>query len=283
MNTGAGADVDEVIGGPHGVLVMLHHDETVAQIPEVFQRRQQLIVVPLVQPDGRLVQNIQHPHQAATDLGGQPDPLALAAGQRSGTAAESQVAKAHGLQKAQPGADLLQNPIRDEHLLLRQRQAVHPDKCILHGEGGELVDVLLPHRDRQGFLPQTASLTVRAGTLAHQLLQLLPAGVGLGLLIAALDVVADALKGLLQNALAPGLVIVQLQCLPFGAIEDDVFRLIAETVPRLRQGKLVLFAQSVEVHPGNTVPPDVVPAAGLNRPVQNGLFPVLHNEGRVGL
>ena len=55
VNTGAGADVDEVIGGPHGVLVMLHHDETVAQIPEVFQRRQQLIVVPLVQPDGRLV------------------------------------------------------------------------------------------------------------------------------------------------------------------------------------------------------------------------------------
>ena len=168
-------------------------------------------------------------------------------------------------------------------MLLRQCQAVHPDKCILHGEGGELVDVLLPHRDRQGFLPQTAALTVRAGTLAHQLLQLLPAGVGLGLLIAALDVVADALKGLLQNTLAPGLVIVQLQCLPLGAVENDVFRLIAEAVPRLRQGKLVLFAQSVEVHPGNTVPPDVVPAAGLNRPVQNGLFPVLHNEGRVGL
>ena len=55
VNTGAGADVDEVIGGAHGVLVMLHHDETVAQIPEVFQRCQQLIVVPLVQPDGRLV------------------------------------------------------------------------------------------------------------------------------------------------------------------------------------------------------------------------------------
>ena len=168
-------------------------------------------------------------------------------------------------------------------MLLRQCQAVHPDKCILHGEGGELVDVLLPHRDRQGFLPQTAALTVRAGTLTHQLLQLFPAGIGLSLLIAALDVVADALKGLLQNTLAPGLVIVQLQCLPLGAVEDDVFRLIAETVPRLRQGKLVLFAQSIEVHPGNTVSPDIVPAAGLNRPVQNGLSPVLDHEGGVGL
>ena len=55
VNTGAGADVDEVIGGAHGVLVMLHHDETVAQIPEVFQRRQQLVIVPLVQSDGGLV------------------------------------------------------------------------------------------------------------------------------------------------------------------------------------------------------------------------------------
>ena len=152
-------------------------------------------------------------------------------------------------------------------MLLRQCQAVHPHESVLYGEGGELIDVLLSHRDRQGFLPQTAALTVRTGALAHQLLQLLPAGIGLGLLIAALNVVADALKGLLQNALAPGLVIVQLQCLPLGAVEDDVFRLIAETVPRLRQGKLVLFAQSIEVHPGNTIPSDVVPAACLNRPV----------------
>ena len=283
MNARAGADVDEVVRGAHGVLVMLHHDEAVAQIPEVFQRRQQLIVVPLVQPDGRLVQNIQHPHQAAANLGSQPDPLALAAGEGPGAAGQRQIAETHGLQKAQPGANFLQNAVGDQHLLLRQRQPIHPGKCILYGEGGELVDVLLPHRDRQGFLPQTAALTVRAGTLTHQLLQLFPAGIGLGLLIAALNVVADTLKGLLQNTLAPGLVVVQLQCLPLGAVEDDVFRLIAETVPRLRQGKLVLFAQSVEVHPGNAVPPNVVPAAGLNRPVQNGLSPVLDHEGGIGL
>ena len=36
VDTGAGADVDEVVGGPHGVLVMLHHDQAVAQVPEVL-------------------------------------------------------------------------------------------------------------------------------------------------------------------------------------------------------------------------------------------------------
>ena len=60
---------------------MLDNDQGVAQIPQVLQRAQELVVVPLVQTNGRLVQNIQHAHQGRTDLGGQPDTLALAAGQ----------------------------------------------------------------------------------------------------------------------------------------------------------------------------------------------------------
>ena len=220
-----------------------------------------------MQTDGGLVQDIQHPHQAGADLGGQADPLALAAGEGPRAAAEGQIAQAHGLEEPQPGLDLLQDPVCDQVLLVRQLQPVHPLELVHHGHPGQGVDVLVPHGHRQGLLLQPLSLTGGTGALGHQLLQLPLAGIGLGLLVAALHVVADALKGLLQNALAPGLVVVQLQCLPLGAVEDDVFRLIAETVPRLRQGKLVLFAQSVEVHPGNAVPPNVVPAAGLNGPV----------------
>ena len=39
VDAGAGADVDEVVGGPHGVLVVLHHQQGVAQVPEVLQGR----------------------------------------------------------------------------------------------------------------------------------------------------------------------------------------------------------------------------------------------------
>ena len=42
-----GANVYNKIGGAHGVLVVLHHDQGVAQIPQMLQRSQQLIVVPL--------------------------------------------------------------------------------------------------------------------------------------------------------------------------------------------------------------------------------------------
>ena len=36
MDARAGADVNEVIRCPHGVLVMLHHDEAIAQIPQIL-------------------------------------------------------------------------------------------------------------------------------------------------------------------------------------------------------------------------------------------------------
>ena len=74
----------------------------------------------------------------------------------------------------------------------------------------------------------------------------------------------------------------QLQQFALGAVEDDVLCLAAETVPRLRQGKLVFFAQSVKVHPGNAVAPDVVPAVGADSAVQNGFAAVRHDDGRVG-
>ena len=79
MDAGAGADVDEVVCLPHGVLVVLHHQQGVAHVPQALQGRKQLVVVPLVESDGRLVQDIEHSHQAGTDLSGQPDALALAA------------------------------------------------------------------------------------------------------------------------------------------------------------------------------------------------------------
>ena len=62
--------------------------------------------------------------------------------------------------------------------------------------------------------------------------------------VAALNVVADALKGLLQNALAARLVIVQLQQFALGAVEDDVLCLAAETVPRLRQENLYFLLRA---------------------------------------
>ena len=91
----AGADVHNIVGGAHGVLVVLHHDEGVAQVAQALEGAQQQVVVPLVQADRRLVKDIKHPHEGGADLGGQADALALAAGEGARLTAEGQVLEAH--------------------------------------------------------------------------------------------------------------------------------------------------------------------------------------------
>ena len=83
VDAGAGPDLDEVVGGHHRVLVVLDHDHRVAEVAQALERRDQLLVVALVQADRGLVEHVQHAHQARPDLGRQADPLRLAAGERA--------------------------------------------------------------------------------------------------------------------------------------------------------------------------------------------------------
>ena len=59
----ARTDIHNVVSYKHGVLVVLDHDERVAEVTQPPQGRKQLVVVALVQTDGRLVEDIQHAHQ----------------------------------------------------------------------------------------------------------------------------------------------------------------------------------------------------------------------------
>src|SRR5690606_4212835 len=65
---GGGPDVDDPVGRPDGLLVVLDDDQRVAQVPQPHQGVQQPAVVPLVQPDRRLVQHVQDPDQPGADL-----------------------------------------------------------------------------------------------------------------------------------------------------------------------------------------------------------------------
>ncbi len=74
------ANVNQIVGGPQGVLVMLHHNQGIAKIPQALEGGQKAVVVPLVQADGGLIQDVEHPNQPGADLGRQADTLGLAAG-----------------------------------------------------------------------------------------------------------------------------------------------------------------------------------------------------------
>ncbi len=102
------AEVDQVVGRPHRVLVVLDHDHRVALVAELGQRVQQPVVVAGVQADRGLVEDVEHAHQPAADLAGQADPLHLAAGERGRGAVQRQVVQPHVLEESQPAADLLE-------------------------------------------------------------------------------------------------------------------------------------------------------------------------------
>ena len=63
---------------------MFHNDQCISQIPQIFECCKQLIIIPLMQSDTRLIKDIGNPHKSGADLGRQTDPLCLAAGKGTG-------------------------------------------------------------------------------------------------------------------------------------------------------------------------------------------------------
>ena len=100
-------EIDDVVRRPHRVFVVLDDDHGVALVAELGQGGQQAVVVAGMQADRRLVEDVEHAHQAAADLPGQPDPLHLAAGERGGGAIEREIIQPHVLEELQPAANFL--------------------------------------------------------------------------------------------------------------------------------------------------------------------------------
>ncbi len=111
--SGPRAQIDHVVGRLDGFLVVLDDDDGVPQIPQPAQRGEQPLVVPLMQSDAGLIEDVEHPHQPRADLGGQPDALGLAPGQRRRGPAQGQVVQTHIAQEAEPVHYFLQYRTRD--------------------------------------------------------------------------------------------------------------------------------------------------------------------------
>ena len=70
MLTGTGTDVDDPVSLTDRVLVVLDHDEGVAEIPQSYEGLDESPVVALVQADARLIEDVEDADEAGADLGG---------------------------------------------------------------------------------------------------------------------------------------------------------------------------------------------------------------------
>ena len=116
----AGPHVHHEVRAADRVLVVLDHDDRVAEVAQALERGDEALVVALVQADRGLVEDVEDAHQARADLRGQADALRLAARQRRRRALECEVVQADVHEEAQARLDLLDDGAGDALLLARE-------------------------------------------------------------------------------------------------------------------------------------------------------------------
>ncbi|OPY13164.1 MAG: hypothetical protein A4E69_01774 [Syntrophus sp. PtaB.Bin138] len=189
MDSGARAHVDDVVCLHDGLFVVLHHQHRVPQVPHPLQRIQQAGVVPLMQADGWFVQDVEHPHQAGTDLGGQPDTLSFSSRQGPRGAVQGEVIETNIHQEVEPFTDLLEDAAGDLRLFFREGESIEKGQGVHDGEGGYLADILAPNPDEQRLLFQAGAVAGGAGHDIHELFQLFPHLLRIGFPVPSLQVV----------------------------------------------------------------------------------------------
>ena len=152
-----------------------------------------------MQANGRLIQNVHDAGQAGTDLRGQADTLRFTTGQRFGRTFQRQVFKTDIQQELQAAFDFLEHLFRDLCLVaaefqgaevvarLRQRQAVDLVQGQRRGDVAQM--------DVAGLPAQSGTVASRAGFAADEFSQFFTHQRRFIFLVAALEVVDDAFKG----------------------------------------------------------------------------------------
>src|SRR6185295_12851788 len=173
--------------------------------------------VALVEADRRLVEDIEHADEARADLGREADALALAAGQRDGTAIEGQVVEADVDQEGEPRLDFLDDRARNFRLGRREIEPREEGAGVADRQGGNLDDAPPTDTDEARLGTEAGPVARRTSAVGDQALELLAQPARACLALAALEEREDAGERPLHGA--PGTA--DLERLVAGAFEQD--------------------------------------------------------------
>ena len=217
--------IDHVVGGPDGLLVVLDHHHRVPEVAQPPQRRQQQPVVPLVQADGRLVEHVQHAGEVGADLGGEPYALPLSPRQGGRAPRQRQVADPDVVEEPQPVADLAEHAAGNQLLALGQLDGGQRRVGLRQRQPGVLGDGAALHPHRPALGPQALAGAGGTALQGTERLELLLLGPG-PRLVAAPQVGQDPLEvapeGIAPSAAAPASSIVGLRGGGAGAVQQGV-------------------------------------------------------------
>ena len=200
---GTRAHVHHEVGRADGVLVVLHHHDRVAQVAQVAQRGDEAVVVSLVKADARLVEDVEHAHEAGADLRGQADALRLTARKGRGGTLKREIAQAHVHQEAQALHDLLDDARANEALALGQGKALEECQGVPCGHAAHVVDGLVAHRDGKDLGLEAGAVARGAGLFDDERLDALAQLLVVRLGVARHQNVRKAREGRLPARVAP--------------------------------------------------------------------------------
>ena len=230
---GAQPQIDDVIGDPDHVGVVLDHDHRVALVAELPQDVDQPLVVARVQADGGLVEHIQRADQRGTERGREVDALRLAAGKRRGQPIEGQIFESHVAQKRQPPPDLLEDLLGDRRFLLGELQRGEEALRLLNGERRHPIDRLPGDAHVARFAPEARAAAVRTREIAP-----VPAEEH-----AHVDLVFLPLEPA-EEAADPGVVVVPRRA---DAFDDEALLILGQIGPRHVEADLALARDSLQL------------------------------------
>ena len=182
------------------------------------QRLKELVIIPLMESDAGLVQDIGHSHQAGAYLGGQTDALGLTAGQSACGPGQGKIIQTHVNEKAYPGSDFFQNRSAYGLLHRSQLQPVHEFLKPDYGHVGGFIYIHPAHRNCEGLFFKPLPLTDRTGGNPHIGLIFRLGRFGKSLLVAAVYILNQALKRHVIDALASLTLIADLHLPASGSV-----------------------------------------------------------------
>ena len=278
---GARPHVHDPVGRAHHLLVVLDHEHGVAEVAQPLERADQLPVVALMEPDRRLVEDVEDADQLRADLRGEPQALRLSARERLRGPIELEVADSHVVEEGEPFAYLLQDPPPDQLLGLRHLELVdEPERC-RDRHLRERVDRPVADRDREHLRLEPRAAALGARPEAHVLLDPVALLRRVGLLVAPLEVVHEPLEGHRVLPLSSHPVPVgDEDPVAVGAVEKTVLLLAGEIAPGRLERDLVAL--------GDRLDDAVVEALAPDRPrheraLRDRQRRVRHEEVRIDL
>lgn len=281
VDSRAGPHIHDPVCVPDRVLVVFHDDQGITQVPEPAERVDQLLVIPLVEPDGGLVEDVEDTHQVRTDLRCEPDSLGFSPREAACAPGQGEVPEADLLEEIEAGHDFLEDLARYLPFPVGQVKVREEPDCPADRHVRDVHDGHSRDPDRKDLFLQASAPAPGTFRYPHELFEFPLPVFRLGLVVEALGLGDEAFPFPCVGPLGISVPRVQGEADAVrGAVHEDVVLFGGEVTYGCQDREAVVAGDCTEVLVA--VPVEVVPVEG-DCPLRDRFGSVGDDEVRVKL